>query len=256
VARRTPPSPSDLAPPPPGRARALLVLVLLLGGAWLLRWTEALGAEGVVHRRGPALTGGVGAAALAVLWGLGATALLSRTRSALLAGASATDAVLAGLLAALVAQDHPWAGGLPALAVASSAALALLAVLDAAVSLAGRGGGGVAAIRTTSALVLAFALALERAWLPAALALWLALAPALLRRARGRVLPRRALAALLLLASLAALAAPDLHALLVPVEEAAGTFEGRYAWRLLSVALALLSLAGIAAPAGREDGRA
>ncbi len=250
---------SILAPSAPvvGRARARLVVAALALGVWMLRWRSD-------DTTGSALTGAPALLGFVAVWGLAAVALLARTRRGLLVGEAVTSAAVAVAMTALVMAPHPWlpapdrsATGLPIFGP-----LAALALLDVGSRLRRPPlGAEVATIRAVTALVCAGALFVAWDPLPAAVALWLAIAPLAVvgpATARGA---RRALEGLALVAAIVLFLAPEFHPALVGAAgDAAAQVETATPWPfvfwLLVATLVILTGRSVLLPeaAGTPDG--
>ena len=217
-----------------GRLRLRLVLVLLLLVAWLARWTTTRAA--IVT--GPERTGAVGAAALLVLWALLLTLLFARSDAGARRGAALVDAVLAGTFALLLALGHPWVAGgeLRQVLAPVFVPLALLALLDA---FAGGGDVFFARLRAGAALFAAVLMGVKGAAGPAGILAWLVVSPDV---GWGRALSRRRVERLLLVASVVAFFAPELQRAALDLAASSGVHEGRFAWKILTAALALLTV--------------
>jgi hypothetical protein len=235
--------------PVASRARARLVVAVLAVAVWMLPWRSD-------DTTGPEHTGAPALLAFVAVWGLAATALLARTRRGLLVGEAVTSAALAVAMTALVTSPHPW---LPppdrsATCLPIFAPLAALGLLDAVSRLRRPPlGAEVAVLRAVTALLCAGALFVAWDPLPAAAALWLGLAPvAVVRPATARG-ARRAVEALLLIASVALFLAPELHpAVLGAGNDARAQVETGTPWPfvfwLVVAALVILSGRGVLLP--------
>lgn len=242
-------SPSG-APAPPWR----LALVLALAVVWLLPWADTLSpTTGATQtQRGAERTGMAGLSALLVLWGLLLTTHMARTRRGVLAGEAFTHALLAGLVTLLLALEHPWlaAGERAAAWLPVFAPLALLAALDGATRLSSaRTGCEITAVRVGAGLFAAASLAAGKAWLPAALAAWIAGAPLVFLAGRSRAAAGRALEGLLVGGALGAGFAPALQRLLVRMPDAIGGMRPTaIAWSVLAAIVVLNACSGLLAP--------
>ncbi len=235
--------------PSPGRLRATIVFVLILVGAWLRPWTEAATGTGVRLESGPWRTGAVAAALLLVLAGLAITALVAHAGAGLRRGGALTDALLAGLVFALLASGHGWlpGGALRAVTAPTFVPLALLALLDAMQPMR-----AIARVRAVAGAGVALLFVLAGIWLPAGVALWLAVSPWLLGETQSEDAARRSLAFLQLLAATAAFFAPHLNAALLGFEDTGLVFDGRYLWQVGALVLMVLALVGMRRPSDAD----
>jgi hypothetical protein len=225
----------------------------------MLRWVDAQIADGsVVSQRGPARTGAFAALALLALWGLAVTAQTASGRRGLRAGGALTDAGIALLATVLLFFTHPWIpGGAGRTAwVPIFLPLCLLAFLDAlVVSRRDAPGAEVSVVRGVAALFAAGALVLGEAWLPAGIAVWLALSPLLLGRTAPVPALRRRLYVLLLLAGVTAVFAPDLAGRLRDLPAAVVFYVGRFGWEVAAFLLVLTAVHGIWKPVSGATAR-
>jgi len=197
------------------RLRLLALIALLV--LWIVpTWVRAQVDASVVEETGAVRSGIAAALALIALWGLSATSLAARSLRGLRVGAALTDAAIALAATALLVVKHPWipGGDLREAWVPVFGPLALLAILD--VIVAARRTPGVTAaprhavsvIRAGAALFAACALGIDGQWIPAAIAVWLAVAPLMFLRLTTAHQARRSLEAFLLVAAAVAGLAP------------------------------------------------
>jgi hypothetical protein len=225
-------------------------VLLLLLFFWLSTWAKVMDARGEVHDEAWRLrTGAPAALALLALWGLSATALAARAVRGLCIGAALTDAALALATAGMLLVAHRWipGGEIREAWVPVFGPLALLGLLDALVRWrVPRGGAEVAFIRAAAAALATVSFAADAAWLPAAVAGWLAVSPAAMAFGRSDRGARAAVEGLALAAAVAAVMAPAAFEGLfrpeAPAEEYPFT---RYAWTLCAAVAGALSLAEI-----------
>jgi hypothetical protein len=198
-------------------ATARIVVLALALVLWLLPWSQSFRGftDDARVESGASRTGAVAALAFVLAWGLGTTARQARTRRGLDLGEAATSCAVAGLVALLVAIEHPWvpgAGQRSAAWLPIFVPLALLSALDLVVRLRRPGAGAeVTAIRAGSGLVAALALAVARQPLPATAALLVALGAGATLLPSTEAGSRRAHDALALAAALALLFAMPLR---------------------------------------------
>lgn len=235
-----------------------LVLLLLLAVAWLLPWAQVHDAftGGTRSESGAALMGGVGVAALVVLWSLALATLLGRTRRGLLAGEAFGAAALAGATGALLLLGHPWIPGAAKHAqwIPIFLPLAALAALDGATRLASpTTGSEITAVRAAAALFAAGALAADHQALPAGLAAWIGGAPLLFLTGRGGPAARLALEALIATAALAAGFAPTLYRWAAGAEgPTRPLLLASVAWYALAALVVLTGVSALFAPRDAE----
>jgi hypothetical protein len=234
-----------ILPATPGRWRdrirlgALVALVCL----WVLPpWAEAQVGDDYVNEVGAVRTGASAALALIALWGLSATSLAARSLRGIRAGAALTDCLIATTVVLLLIVRHPWipGGEMREAWVPIFGPLALLALLDAAVlRFRENAGFDISIIRAGAAVFAAVALGVDLAWIPAGIALWLAVAPLIFLKTRSPRRARRSLEAFILAAAAVAGFAYWIQKQVVGVHPAVGT-ELRWPLYLWSVTAALL----------------
>ena len=236
---------------PPARARARTRMLLLSFGA-AIHCLPYIGDLSGAER-----TGAAGSLALVAGFGLAALALLARARRDLLCGEAATSLAIAGLTLVLVATGHPWVEGPErrAVLVPIFGPLALLAILDLVMRARGVSVGiEVGVVRAAAALVAAVALLLAHDPVPAGVALFLAILPAVAALPRTARAARRGLEVAAFLAAAALFLAPELHAALAPpMLSLAAPTVWAFLHRLIGIGLGLLAGIGIAFPEGEAS---
>lgn len=249
----TPTAPT-LSLPAAGRDRLRLLALLGMVAIWMGPDWVQVDVGGVARfEKGAVRTGVTGALALIALWGLASTSLAARSLRGLRVGTALTDAALALTTALLLLNAHPWipGGDLREAWVPVFLPLALLALLDAGVhAWRPQAGSQVTAIRGGAALFAALALAAEGSWIPAGIALWLAITALVFVRATAAASARRALEILTLAAGAVAGLAPWLQRDLVGVNQTIGpelTWPV-YVWCVLAALVVTTALDGVVRP--------
>ncbi len=225
-----PPAPvavEPVAPPSVLRERIRLGALVVLVCLWVIpTWVTAQSGDDFVDEVGAVRSGAAAALALLALWGLAATSLSAQTVRGLRIGAALTDAVLALTVAGLLVAEHPWipGGEIREAWVPIFGPLALLAVLDAVViAMRDEPGYEISVIRSCAALFASGALAIDLRFLPAAIALWLGIAPLIFLKIRTPQRARRSLEAFILIAAAVAGFAPWIQKHLVGANPPVGT---------------------------------
>ncbi|MDJ0976458.1 MAG: hypothetical protein QNJ98_18510 [Planctomycetota bacterium] len=259
------PAVPDSAPAPAGtegRARVRLFALAVLVACWVLPWPQmeievqqgsAEPTYDYAALTGAERTGAIGALSLLAIWGLAATALAARTHRGLRLGTALTEAGVALGATVLLLLEHPWipGGEIREAWGAIFGPLALLALLEAGtLAFAGRAHRVVAVIRAGAALFAAGCLAVSLAWVPAGVALWLALSPLLLlkvTRVRGG---RRLIEGLLLVTTIVHGFSFRLHDMFVGVGvPTTGSLNLPFAaWGVLTAVITVTALDGLMRP--------
>ncbi len=251
--------PADLSAPNAVRDRLRLLALLGLLVLWMVpTWVTAQVADGVVEEQGAIRSGIAAALALIALWGLAATSLAARTLRGLRIGGALTDALIALATTGLLVAKHPWipGGDLREAWVPVFGPLALLAVLDAIVTaLRERASHEISVIRAGAALFAGAALAIDGQWIPAAIALWLAIAPLMFLKLTTARSGRRSLEAFLLVASSVAGLAPWIHKNVVGWNPAIGSqlTWPVYLWCITAAFLVTTAIDGLMRPEAEHE---
>lgn len=256
----TTPQPLLYAPPVAARDRLRLVLLVIMLVLWVVpTWSTSATGDTYTPRTGALSTGAAAAIALLVLFGLAATSLLARHVRELRIGMAFTHALAAGVVVVLLHAEHPWipGGALRGAWLPIFLPLALLALLDAWRTWADESHGTALAIaRAVAGLFAAGALYVGEAYLPAGLAAWLGISGLVSIRAERPREARRSLEFFVVLAALAAGAAPQIHARVVGLERTLhGTLLGAagYAWVVLCAIVATTGVDGLVRPLPEDD---
>ena len=237
-----------------GRDRLRLLALVAMVCVWLYpTWVQADVGGLARPEIGATRTGIAGALGLLALWGLASTSLAARSRRGLRIGAAITDAIVALLVSSLLLQEHPWIPGdeLREAWVPIYLPLALLAALDAGAHAArGSAAPQVTFIRAGAALFATVALVTEASWIPAAIALWLAISPLAFLRTSTGAGTRRALELLILVAGVVAGLSPWIQKSFVGVHEEIGATLTLpiYGWAILAALLVTTALEGLMRP--------
>ena len=256
TATELPTAPASARVSLPASIRDRLRLISLLG--MVVLWTVPdwvqVDVDGIARWENGAIRTGVTAAlALIALWGLSATSLASRTMRGLRVGTALTDAAIATTTALLLIGGHAWIPGtdLREAWVPVFLPLALLGGLDASVhAMRPDAGSHVTFIRGGAALFAAVALAVEASWIPAGIALWLAISALIFVKRPSAVATRRALELLALTAAVLAGLAPWIQRDLVGVNPTIGAALTWpiYVWCLLAALVVTTALDGVMRP--------
>ncbi|MDA1195156.1 MAG: hypothetical protein O2894_08215 [Planctomycetota bacterium] len=249
-----PDAPRPRSLPVASRDRLRLLALLGMVAVWVLPdWVQA-DVGGVARMESGAVRTGVTAAlSLIALWGLATTSLAVRSLRGLRVGTALTDAAIAVTATLLLASRHAWipGGEMREAWVPIFLPLTLLALLDALVQAnPKRVGSTITVIRGGAALFAAIALAVDGRFIPAGIALWLALSAFLFIRHDEAPRARRALEALSLIAAALAGLSPWIQRDLVGTNPTIGpelTWPV-YVWCVLAALVVTTALDGVLRP--------
>ncbi len=253
------PSPTDpVSPPNKQRGRLRLLALAALLGLWLCPWMQvSLETGESPDITGAERTGVAAAAALLALWGLAATTLGARTLRGLRAGSALTEAAVALIATILLVFEHPWipGGEIREAWSAIFGPLALLAVLDAGVTrFHPDPGREITVIRAGAAFFAAGCLVVDQAWLPAGIALWLAISPLLFLKTNEVRGGRRVIELAILITALAHGFSTTIQERLVGVADQVGApYLFLWLWGVVVAGVALTALDGLFRPDGEPE---
>ncbi len=223
---------------------------------WVMPWpqmelgVDAKGSPVYEALTGAERTGAAGALSLLAVWGLAATALAAGSLRALRIGFALTECVVALGVTALLFVEHPWipGGEIREAWGAIFGPLAILALLDAVTLYQGAvSSPTLSVIRAGSALFAAGCLAVSLAWIPAGVALWLALSPLAFLKVERVQTGRRVVEVLLLLTAVAHGFSLHVQAAFVSVGRPTGGELNLplMAWGVLTAIVAVTALDGL-----------
>ncbi len=252
-----PPTAEPISVPNKQRGRLRLIALAALLGLWLCPWMQvSLESGDTPDMTGAERTGVAAAAALLALWGLAATSLSARTLRGLRAGSALTEAAVALIATVLLVVEHPWipGGEIREAWSAIFGPLFLLGVLDAAViRFHPDPGREISVIRAGAAFFAAGCLTVDQAWLPAGIALWLAISPLLFLKTNGTSGGRRVVEFAILITALAHGFSSSIQARAVGVADQVGApYLFLWLWGVVIAGVVLTALDGVFRPDGER----